>query len=126
MKTKKLYLSGFRTILKPSRAVFSIEAIVSLMVLILLIARPVHHATLDKAVIYKQGSDISELVLDLNLDPIATRQVLELTNPDLQMKIVKNNKEIVIKWDSPKDIIVLKRSDFSGQAIEDVYFYFGY
>ncbi|GEM_PF-6580194 len=109
-----------------SRASFTIEAVISLLILVVILARPVYNVNLDKAVAYKQGSDISEIILDLGLSTSEARIILEATNPDLQMKIIRNGIETKVKWENPKNVFVIRRVDFSGDKPEDVYFYFGY
>ncbi len=111
-----------------SKGLMTLEALVSLIVIVLVIAMlPRFNPNIDLAIAYKEGSDVSLAIIESNAlgDNLKEKRILEKTNPNLQMKIISNGIEREIKWNNPKTRFVITRPIFE-KRMKEVVFVFGY
>ncbi len=122
-------MKRFGSKFRASKGSFTLEAVISLVILgMVLMALPRFNPNLDKAMVYKQASDISTTILVLGKlnDVWYMRSVLEKTNPNLHLKIEYMGRKIVVKWENPRNIVVIERPVLTEAGMQEVRFIFGY
>ncbi len=107
---------------------WTLEALVALIIFLSIVSvLPKFNPNLDQAVVYKEASDISQVILETDsLDnPVEIRLFLELVNPSLGVIVEHNGSRISVNC-SGQNRIVLVRPRFSDGKMEDVKFTFCY
>ncbi len=111
------------------KGIMSLEPLLAMLVmLVVIISIQWFNPNLDSAVMYKEASDVSNVILITNSlgNPNTERVILENTNPNLYMYVEHSGIREVVKMSKHcKTKLTIVRPVFNG-AMEDVAFHFCY
>ncbi len=108
----------------------TLDALISLIILFSFIAMIPHQdPNLDRAVIYKEASDVSQVIIVTRSteNPALAGKILDSVNKNLDLKIIDTG-ETTVRWRNKENRVVIIRPVFDDKLkrIKEVRFVFGY